>query len=86
MSLTCTNNEHGHGDSFGFHCDLGQIELKLVWRIYLLRMRGWDFVMDESGAGAGFLRELRFSCQSTFHLLLQIIFTITRGQEWPQCQ
>jgi hypothetical protein len=32
----------------------------------------WDFVMDKSGAGAGFLRgELRdFPCQSTFHLLL----------------
>jgi hypothetical protein len=40
----------------------------------------WDFVMDKSGAVAGFLRELRFSlanldsmCYST------IIFTITRG-------
>jgi hypothetical protein len=30
----------------------------------------WDFVMDKSGAGAGFLRELRFPLQSTFHLLL----------------
>jgi hypothetical protein len=40
----------------------------------------WDFVMDKSGAGAGFLRELRFplpiyipSASPT------IIFTITRG-------
>jgi hypothetical protein len=41
----------------------------------------WDFVMDKSDAGAGFLRELRFplpiyipsACFST------IIFTITRG-------
>jgi hypothetical protein len=24
------------------------------------RLGTWDFVMDESGAGAGFLRELRF--------------------------
>jgi hypothetical protein len=30
----------------------------------------WDFVMDKGGAGAGFVRELRFPCQSTFHLLL----------------
>jgi hypothetical protein len=31
----------------------------------------WDFVMDESGAGAGFLSEnFGFPCQSTFHLLL----------------
>jgi hypothetical protein len=31
----------------------------------------WDFVMDKSGAGAGFLREnFGFPCQSTFHLLL----------------
>jgi hypothetical protein len=32
----------------------------------------WDFVMDRSGAGAGFLLELRFvsPAQSTFHLLL----------------
>jgi hypothetical protein len=29
----------------------------------------WDFVMDKSGAGAAFLRELGFPCQSTFHLL-----------------
>jgi hypothetical protein len=35
--------------------------------------------MDKSGAGAGFLRELRFSLPITFHLLLRIIFTITRG-------
>jgi hypothetical protein len=40
----------------------------------------WDFVMDKSGAGAGFLRELQFPlpiyipfCFST------IIFAITRG-------
>jgi hypothetical protein len=31
----------------------------------------WDFVMDESGAGAGFRREnFGFPCQSAFHLLL----------------
>jgi hypothetical protein len=30
-----------------------------------------DFVMDKSGAGAGFLRELfSFPCQSTFYLFL----------------
>jgi hypothetical protein len=41
----------------------------------------WDFVMDKSGAGAGFLRELRFVSPAN---LLSIcfsttIFTITRG-------
>jgi hypothetical protein len=31
----------------------------------------WDFVMDKSGAGAGFLFEnFGFPCQSTFDLLL----------------
>jgi hypothetical protein len=31
----------------------------------------WDFVMDESGAGARFLSEnFGFPCQSTIHLLL----------------
>jgi hypothetical protein len=31
----------------------------------------WDFVMDKSGAGAGFLSEnFGFPCQCTFHLLL----------------
>jgi hypothetical protein len=30
----------------------------------------WDFVMEKSGAGAGFLQELRFPWQYTFHLLL----------------
>jgi hypothetical protein len=33
--------------------------------------KGSDFVMDKSGAGAGFLSEnFGFPCQSTFHLLL----------------
>jgi hypothetical protein len=32
----------------------------------------WDFVMDKSGAGAGFLSEnFGFPCQSTIHLILQ---------------
>jgi hypothetical protein len=31
----------------------------------------WDFVIDKSGPGAGFLSEnFGFPCQSTFHLLL----------------
>jgi hypothetical protein len=31
----------------------------------------WDFVMDKSDAGAGFLsKNFGFPCQSTFHLLL----------------
>jgi hypothetical protein len=51
----------------------------------------WDFVMDKSGAGAGFLRELRVplpiyipsaSLQSSS--LSPEAGTI--GQEWPQCQ
>jgi hypothetical protein len=51
----------------------------------------WDFVMDKSGAGAGFLWELRFplpiyipygSPQSSS--LSPEADTI--GQEWPQCQ
>jgi hypothetical protein len=48
----------------------------------------WDFVMDKSGAGAGFLQELRFS------LLIDIPSASpqssslspeagTLGQEWP---
>jgi hypothetical protein len=36
----------------------------------------WDFVMDKSGAGGGFLRELRFPLPICFST---IIFTITRG-------
>jgi hypothetical protein len=47
----------------------------------------WDFVIDKSGAGEGFLRELRFPHSICFST---IIFTITRGwhnrPEWPQCQ
>jgi hypothetical protein len=51
----------------------------------------WDFVMNKSGARAGFLRELRFplpiyipspSPQSSS--LSPEAGTI--GQEWPQCQ
>jgi hypothetical protein len=40
----------------------------------------WDFVMDKSGAGAGFLRELRFPLQNLHSICFStIIFTITRG-------
>jgi hypothetical protein len=51
----------------------------------------WDFVMDKSGAGAGFLRELRFplpinipsaSPQSS----APSPEAGTIGQEWPQYQ
>jgi hypothetical protein len=51
----------------------------------------WDFVMDKSGAGAGFLRELRFplpiyipSASPPSSSLSIEAGTI--GQEWPQCQ
>jgi hypothetical protein len=40
----------------------------------------WDFVMDKSGAGAGFLRELRFPLPNYIPSAVStIIFTITRG-------
>jgi hypothetical protein len=41
----------------------------------------WDFVMDKSGAGAGFHRELRFVSPANLHSIcfFTIIFTITRG-------
>jgi hypothetical protein len=40
----------------------------------------WDFVMDQSGAGAGFLRELRFPPSNLHSICFStIIFTITRG-------
>jgi hypothetical protein len=51
----------------------------------------WDFVMDKSGAEAGFLRELQFPLpiyipsaspqSSSLSPEAGII-----GQEWPQCQ
>jgi hypothetical protein len=51
----------------------------------------WDFVMDKSGAGAGFLRELRFplpiyipSASPKSSSLSPEAGTI--GQEWLQCQ
>jgi hypothetical protein len=51
----------------------------------------WDFAMDKSGAGAGFLRELRFplpiyilSASPQSSSLSPEVGTI--GQEWPQCQ
>jgi hypothetical protein len=54
------------------------------------RVGTWDFVMDENGAGAGFLRELRFplpiyipSCSPQSSSLSPEAGTI--GQEWPQC-
>jgi hypothetical protein len=51
----------------------------------------WDFVMDKSGVGAGFLRELRLplaiyipSASPQSSSLSTEAGTI--GQEWPQCQ
>jgi hypothetical protein len=51
----------------------------------------WDFLMDKSGSGAGFLRELRFprliyipSASPQSSSLSPEAGTI--GQEWPQCQ
>jgi hypothetical protein len=51
----------------------------------------WDFVMEKSGAGADFLRELRFllpiyisSASPQSSSLSPEAGTI--GQEWPQCQ
>jgi hypothetical protein len=51
----------------------------------------WDCVMDKSGAGVGFLRELRFPLP----IYIPSAFPQssspspkagTIGQEWPQCQ
>jgi hypothetical protein len=51
----------------------------------------WDFVMDKSGAGTGFIRELLFplpiyipSASPQSASLSPEASTI--GQEWPQCQ
>jgi hypothetical protein len=51
----------------------------------------WDFVMNKSGAGPGFLRELRFplpiyipSASPQSYSLSPEAGTI--GQEWPHCQ
>jgi hypothetical protein len=51
----------------------------------------WDFVMDKSGVGSGFLRELRFplpiyitSASPQSSSLSPEAGTI--GHEWPQCQ
>jgi hypothetical protein len=51
----------------------------------------WDFVMDKSGAGAGFLRELGFLLPvyipSAFPQSSSLSTEAgTIGQEWPQCQ
>jgi hypothetical protein len=50
-------------------------------RVRNLGLVMWDFVMDKSGAGAGFLRELRFLYLANLHSICfsTIIFTITRG-------
>jgi hypothetical protein len=51
----------------------------------------WEFVMDKSGAGAGFLRELRFPLPIYIPSASPQSSSIspearTIGQEWPQCQ
>jgi hypothetical protein len=49
-----------------------------------------DFVMDKSGAGAGFLRELRFPLPTYIPSTSPQSSSLspeagTIGQEWPQC-
>jgi hypothetical protein len=51
----------------------------------------WDFVMDKSGTGAGFLRELRFPLPIYIPSAYPQSYSLspeagTIGQEWPQCQ
>jgi hypothetical protein len=47
----------------------------------------WDFVMDKSGAEAGFLRELRFPLPIYIPSVSSLSPEAgTIGQEWPQCQ
>jgi hypothetical protein len=51
----------------------------------------WDFVMDKSGAGAGFLRKLRFPLPTYIPSASLQSSSLspeagTIGQEWPQCQ
>jgi hypothetical protein len=50
----------------------------------------WDFVIVKSGAGAGFLRELRFPLPIYIPSAYPQSSSIspeagTIGQEWPQC-
>jgi hypothetical protein len=51
----------------------------------------WDFVMNKSGAGEGFLRELRFPLPMYIPFASPQSSSLspeagTIGQEWPQCQ
>jgi hypothetical protein len=51
----------------------------------------WDFVMDRSSVGAGFLRELRFPLPVYIPTASPQSYSLspeagTIGQEWPQCQ
>jgi hypothetical protein len=51
----------------------------------------WDIVMDKSGAGAGFLRELGFPLPIYISSAYPQSSSLspeagTIGQEWPQCQ
>jgi hypothetical protein len=51
----------------------------------------WDFVMDKSGAGAGFLRELWFPLPIYIPSASPLSSSLspeagTIGQEWQQCQ
>jgi hypothetical protein len=51
----------------------------------------WDFVMDKSGAGAGFLRELRFPLPIYISYASPQSSSLSPeagiiGQEWTQCQ
>jgi hypothetical protein len=42
----------------------------------------WDFAMDKSGAGAGFLRELRFPHAKLNSICFSTIIIIIITREW----
>jgi hypothetical protein len=83
------------------HCDRLQIDrLKSLYPhtkanisldIQIRPIVMWYFVMDKSGAGAGFLRELRFSLPIYIPFASPQSSSLSPGagtidQEWPQCQ
>jgi hypothetical protein len=70
-------------------CNIEKLRFPTAAARVQTRVGTWDFVMDKSGAGACFLRELRFplpiyipSCSPQSSSLSPQAGTI--GQEWPQ--
>jgi hypothetical protein len=76
METICSSERPGRAIAQAVSRRLPTAAVRVQTRVWFM----WDFVMDKSGAGSGYLRELRFPLPNLHSICFStIIFTITRG-------